>query len=262
MSTATQTPTGCLIHVDAVSKSFSDSSHTRCVLSDISVAIEPGEIVSFIGRSGIGKSTFLRLLSGLTKPDSGGVTINQRSADAARRQKMVGFMPQSPALLSWRTVAQNVNLVRRVNRFASTERFAIDDILRAVGLYGYEGAYPSQLSGGMQHRVALARTIATNAPFLALDEPFSSLDELTRSRLYDLVLQIWSERQCTIAVVTHNLDEAVLLSDRVIVLGGSPATIKGVVRVNGERSRRSALDRGEYAGVLSVLRALLAEDDV
>jgi NitT/TauT family transport system ATP-binding protein len=247
---------GCAIHVDDVSKSFGRDADARQVLDGVSLAVAPGEIVSIIGRSGAGKSTFLRLVCGLMDADSGTVTIAGESPHVAREAKRIGFLPQSPALLPWLTVRRNVSLVQRVNaRHGEADDAA--ELLAEVGLGDVLDAYPAELSGGMQHRVALARALATGAQLLALDEPFGSLDEITRASLYDLLIKEWRQRARTIVLVTHNLDEAVLLSDRIVVLSGSPARVAGVVEVSGERPRQQALDAGAHADVLARTRTLL-----
>lgn len=255
----TDIATGCAVQVAGVSKSFRRHGKQHVVLDNVSLDIGASEIVSIIGRSGVGKSTFLRLVCGLDEADAGSVVVNDVPAGVARQQKDVGFMPQTSALLPWLTVRQNVLLVQKVNVASNRAAIDVDDVLDEVGLLDYAGAHPAQLSGGMRHRVALARALAVGGPLLALDEPFGSLDELTREALYDLVLRTWQHHQRTIVLVTHNLDEAVLLSDRVVVLGGTPAIVKGVVDVPGERPRRDALDEGVYAEVLASIRSLLGD---
>jgi NitT/TauT family transport system ATP-binding protein len=255
------TSAGCFVLVDHVSFSFEQQGVAHPVLSDVSLQVRAGEIISIVGRSGAGKSTLLRLASGLLTPQTGSVQIDGRSADEARQHKTVGFMPQSPALLPWLSVQKNVEMVQRVNP-RSAARFDVEEALRSVGLLEFRHSFPAQLSGGMQHRVALARALAVGGPMLVLDEPFASLDEFTRSALYDLVLQTWAEHRRTMLMVTHNLDEAVLLSDRVVVLSGSPARITEIVEISGARPRRSALDRGEYAAALAALRSALSGEEI
>jgi NitT/TauT family transport system ATP-binding protein len=257
MSSAAFAATGCVIRLDSVSKTFSLAGEQRPVLKDVSLDISSGQIVSLVGRSGVGKSTFLRLIAGLLSPDAGSVEVSGADAGRARRAKKVAFMPQSPALMPWRTVSANVEVVQRVNHSPSRTYRDVEEVLRGVGLYEFRDAYPWQLSGGMQHRVSLARALALDAPLLALDEPFSSLDELTRDSLYDLLIESWSADRRTVVVVTHNLDEAVLLSDRIVVMGGSPASIIDIVDVAGDRPRRGALDAGAYGDALIRLRSLL-----
>jgi NitT/TauT family transport system ATP-binding protein len=252
------TVAGCFVRLDRVSKFFEHGGAVRPVFRNVTLDVRAGEIVSIVGRSGVGKSTLLRVISGLVPADSGEVTIGSDGASQARVAKAVGFMPQSPALLPWLTVYKNVELVQRVNaRF--THELDVKTALRSVGLSEFEHAFPAQLSGGMQHRVALARALAVGGPLLVLDEPFASLDEITRASLYELLLQTWRDEQRTIIVVTHNLDEALLLSDRIVVLSGSPAEVTAVVSVQGDRPRRQSLDRGAYAAELQQLRDRLAE---
>jgi NitT/TauT family transport system ATP-binding protein len=255
----TNSVTAAAISVQSVSKWFGNGDDRRCVLHDVSVDIAPGEIVSIIGRSGVGKSTLLRAIGGLASIDSGTVTVNGMPVAEARSQKMFGLMPQSPALFPWRNVSDNVRLLSEVNNNNGREPMKTTDALATVGLADRAEAMPSELSGGMSQRVAIARALATRAPILLLDEPFSALDEVTRNELYSEVLRLWDDGDHTVILVTHNIVEAVLLSDRVVVLAGTPAEVVDIVEVKGVRPRTQAIDAGHYERFLQQLRTALAQ---
>jgi NitT/TauT family transport system ATP-binding protein len=240
-----------------VSKTFG----RRPVLDDVTLHVGAGEIVAIIGRSGVGKSTMLRLIAGLDTPDTGEVLVNEVSAESARKNKLIGFLPQAPALLPWRTVRDNVSLAVSVNSKASDHGISVGDALASVGLQERDTSYPSELSGGMQQRVALARALVTGAPVLLFDEPFASLDEITRTEMYELVGAVWNDQRHTMLLVTHNISEAVLLSDRVIVMAGSPARIIGEVEIAVPRPRVHALDEGLLHEPVERVRALMQGGD-
>ena len=199
-------------------------------LDGLDLIVERGEFVSLVGPSGCGKSTLLRLVGGLLGPDAGTVTIAGRlGRRGPARARSSGSCPRGPALLPWRTVRQNVRLLTEVNRGAEDHATLRPDeteaLLQEVGLGEFLDAYPSELSGGMQQRVNLVRAFALGAPILLMDEPFAALDELTREGMRFLLLRLWQRTGPTVVFVTHHIPEAVLLSDRVLVMSPRPGRI-------------------------------------
>ena len=244
------------IGVSAVSKVFPSGLEA---LRGVSVDIHPGEFVSCVGPSGCGKSTLLKLIGGLLEPSTGEISVGGRKVSGPRRD--VGVMFQTSVLFPWRTVLENVLLPIEV--FGLERAAAIDKargILRLVGLDGREGAYPRELSGGMQQRAALSRVLITDPPIILMDEPFGALDEFTRERMNLELLRIWSERGQSIIFVTHSINEAVFLSDRIVVMDTLPGRVLAVVEVPLARPRsievmkspefaRTAFEVREYLGV-------------
>jgi len=237
-----------------VSHSF--SSVPGEVLAGVSLQVERGSFTSIIGPSGCGKSTLLRLLAGIGTPDAGTVTLFGRTPLEAAADKRIGLVPQAPALLPWLTVRKNVELPARVNRASErrrrrgagkdggtgsgNRRRAAEAHLDAVGLLDVADRYPTQLSGGMQQRVAIARALAVGPDVLLMDEPFSAVDELTREALRGELLGVWERARTTVVFVTHSVREAVVLSDRVVVMSGRPGRIHDVVGVELPRPRPAA----------------------
>src|SRR2546421_11230819 len=203
------------------------------VLRDIDLEVG-NEVVAVVGRSGSGKTTLLRLIAGLVKPTSGTVDLLGVPPAIARRRKRIGFVAQDARLHPWRTVRENVTLPLEVNRVARTNGHVTpDEWVARMGLSEAIDAYPHQLSGGMRQRVALARSLVIDPEVLLMDEPLASLDELTRDDLRDELLRLWEGRARSVVYVTHDIEEAVLLADRVVVIGGGrPARVRGEVRVS------------------------------
>ena len=202
-----------------------------------------------LGASGSGKTTLLRLIGGLDEPSSGVVEVDGGSPHAARLAKRVGFVPQSPALLPWRTVARNASLLLEVNRDATSDAArSPGDLLAEVGLAEFAEAYPHELSGGMQQRVALVRAMALGAPLLLMDEPFASLDEITREDMRHLLARLCESLSTTVVFVTHSVPEAVYLSDRVVVLSQRPGRVVGIESIDLPRPRQPG--SGGRPGVL------------
>ncbi len=228
----------------SVDKSFQRNGAPAPVLGDISFTIEPGEFVAILGPSGCGKSTILRLIAGLEQPTSGEVAIGGRRVSVTDDRCAVVF--QEPRLLPWRTVAANVALGTR--RRPERQHMRVSRLLAEVGLRDVANVWPHQLSGGMAQRVGLARGLAAEPDVLLLDEPFAALDALTRLKMQDLLLQIRELHAQTVILVTHDIDEALYLADRILILGESPARLVAAHQVDVARPR----DRSNPA--LSTLR--------
>ncbi|MFC7784904.1 MULTISPECIES: ABC transporter ATP-binding protein [unclassified Rossellomorea] len=203
------------------------------ILDNLSIHVEEGEFVSILGPSGSGKSTLFHVIGGLFTPDSGDIQLDGRSINGQRGT--ISYMPQSPSLLPWRTVIENVMLGQELHGKRDREK-AMSMIERA-GLKGYEHAYPGDLSGGMKQRVAFIRALVSPQSFLCLDEPFSALDEFTRLDMQKWLLSIWEEDLSSVLFVTHNIDEALFLSDRIIVLSTRPARVQKEFKVPFPRPR-------------------------
>lgn len=226
------------VFLDQVSKTFTSNRNALRVLHNLSLHVEPGEIVALLGPSGCGKSTVLRIVGGLEPPSAGEVSVGTRPVTTTDERCAVVF--QEPRLLPWRTVAANVALGanRRRGDGAESARDLIDRLLARVGLTEFARVHPHQLSGGMAQRVALARGLAAEPDVLLLDEPFAALDALTRLRMQDLLIEVWSDRKPTVLLVTHDVDEALYLADRVVILGSSrPATVIAQLPVDVPRPR-------------------------
>ncbi|MGM0753288.1 MAG: ABC transporter ATP-binding protein [Bacillota bacterium] len=203
------------------------------ILDNLSIRVEKGEFVSILGPSGSGKSTLFHVIGGLFTPDSGDIQLDGKSINGQRGT--ISYMPQSPSLLPWRTVIENVMLGQELHGKKDREK-ALSMIERA-GLKGYEDAYPDDLSGGMKQRVAFIRALVSPQSFLCLDEPFSALDEFTRLDMQRWLLSIWEEDLSSVLFVTHNIDEALFLSDRIIVLSTRPARVQKEFKVPFPRPR-------------------------
>jgi ABC-type nitrate/sulfonate/bicarbonate transport system ATPase subunit len=225
-----------ILTLDRVGKVWTSQSGNIVALSEISMDIYKGEFISIVGPSGCGKSTLLNILAGLDKPSSGNILL--RGEFKRDNLGHVGYMPQEDLLLPWRNVLDNAILAKEIRgvskEFARNEALAM---MGDFGLSGFENSYPYQLSGGMRQRVALLRTILADNEVMLLDEPFGALDALTRSTMHEWLLSSWESWNKTLILVTHDVEEAVLLSDRVYVLSGHPGFIKSVIPVSIGRPR-------------------------
>jgi NitT/TauT family transport system ATP-binding protein len=206
-------------------------------LKNINLEIQSGQFVTLIGPSGCGKSTLLRILAGLVSASHGSIHLGTLSPSEATACKQVSWMAQNPALLPWHTVYANVAMAQRINPQNSRSLMSPESLLKLVKLDDFSKAYPFTLSGGMQQRVALARTLASGAAIWLMDEPFSALDELTRETLALEVLGLWVRFRTTILWVTHHIQEAVRLADQVLVMSPRPGEICSQIQVSLPRPR-------------------------
>lgn len=238
VSLATTTATDGVV-ISGVTKKFGSENKQVTVLDDVSLTVDRGEFVSVIGPSGCGKSTMLNVVAGLLPEDEGTVSIDGQSVAAARRGKHIGLVPQSPALLPWKTVLDNVRMPMRINKKANVGREMRDpkEILSSFGLDGALEKYPSQLSGGMQQRVAIARAFVFNPGMLLMDEPFSALDEINRDKQRLGLLEFWQANRKSVLFVTHSVPEAIVLSDRIAVMSRHPGRIHEIIDVDLPRPR-------------------------
>jgi NitT/TauT family transport system ATP-binding protein len=222
--------------VAAVTRVYGKGDRAVRALSDVSLTVYKGEFVAVVGPSGCGKSTLLRIIAGLAKPTSGSVRINGEEVSAPRDD--VGLMFQTPTLFEWRTIERNITLPLEVKGDTRVDRSArVQELLNLVGLAGLDKRRPRELSGGMQQRVALCRLLVSDPSLMLLDEPFGALDEFTRERLNIEVAALIEQEERTAVLVTHNVAEAVFLSDRVLVMGTNPGRTLGTVDVNLPRPR-------------------------
>ena len=248
------------ISIRGLSHEYGTNDARVTALTDIELDIDKGEFVSIIGPSGCGKTTLLRIVGGLLTPTLGTVRIDGASPDEARRQRLFGAVFQDAALLPWRTSAENVKLSIELRGPAENDdrRREVDDLLEIVKLDGFHDTYPFQLSGGMRQRVALARALAARPRIILMDEPFGSLDEITRTDMGYELLRIWESRPTTVLFVTHSVAEAVMLSDRVVVLSSRPGEIVDVVDIDLPRPRtQSGEESQEFMEHLALVRGLL-----
>ena len=219
-----------------VTKSFGIAENRLTVLQDINLVIENGQFVSIIGESGCGKTTLLRIAAGLIRPASGDVVMDGTPVIRPRRD--IGFVFQQSVLLEWRTVMENILLPVEIFRLKLSEYHPKAlDLLDMMGLTDFESHYPVQLSGGMQQRVAIARALILEPSVLMMDEPFGALDAITREQMNTELLRIWNLSNTTAVFVTHDIAEAVYLSDRVVVLSSRPGRIKRVFDIDLPRPR-------------------------
>ena len=207
-------------------------------VAEVNLSIRDCEFLALLGPTGCGKSTLLRVIGDLIRPSSGWVEVRGQPAHVARHANEFGFVFQEPALLPWRTAFDNVHLPLEVVDYPVAERRQrCEQLLENVGLLDFKDNYPHELSGGMKQRVAIVRALAWNPSILLMDEPFSSLDELTKAQLQKELLNLWSVERKTIVFVTHNITEAVYLADRIVVMSAHPGRINATIRVELPRPR-------------------------
>src|SRR5947209_1722941 len=239
-STCDESPQPDYLCLEGVSKVYATQDGPVRALDRISVRARRGEFLSVLGPSGCGKSTLLMIAAGLIRPSSGAVIFDGRPVDRARTD--IGIVFQSPVLLEWRTALGNVMLQAEAKKLESRAAQArARDLLRAVGLSGFEEKYPHELSGGMCQRVSLCRALIHDPPQLLMDEPFGALDALTRDQLNLDLQQICAERRMSVLFITHSVPEAVFLSDRIMVMTPRPGRVERVIEVDLPRPRSLAV---------------------
>jgi NitT/TauT family transport system ATP-binding protein len=256
------------VAIDAISKGYRSrlargvpGGADLHVLADISFDVREGELVSLIGASGCGKTTLLRIIAGLVKPDAGAVRVRGQRVMAPHKQVCMVF--QNFGLLPWRTVLANVEFALELDGVAKHQRQSIaEHYIDIVGLRGFERHYPHELSGGMQQRVGIARALTRRPQVLLMDEPFAALDAQTRERLQEDFLRIWKELRTTVVFVTHSIDEALVLSDRIMVFSARPGRVRHVIESPLGEARFAADVRGrpEFAQCSQDIRQMLRSE--
>ena len=250
------------VEVRGLRQVFSSGRQTLAALDRVDLSIDKGSFVSIVGPSGGGKTTLLRAIGGLLSPTAGSVLIDGRPPASAQRRKSIGFVFQGPALLPWRTVISNIQLPLQVNRGASDDRAEDPErLLDTVALERFRDYYPHQLSGGMRQRVALARALVLRPDLLLMDEPLGGLDEITRGAMRYELLRLWELSRPTVIFVTHSIGEAVMLSDRVVVLSSQPGRVLRHMKMDLPRPRTEEMEfSDDFLSLVRELRRTLEID--
>ena len=224
------------VNVEGISMIFSRQGHSNQVLDSINLQIKPGELVCLLGPSGCGKSTLLNIIAGFVRPTAGYVMVDQKPVKKPGADR--GFVFQQYSLLPWKTTFQNIEFGLKIKGVPKSEREdMVGEYLNLVGLAKYRNAYPSQLSGGMQQRASIVRALVNSPSVLLMDEPFAALDAQTRHMMQELLLTIWSTLKTTVIFVTHDIEEAIFLGDRIFVMGVQPGRIKADLEIPLTRPR-------------------------
>ena len=230
---------GASLRIAAVRKEFAkpgEADESTVALEDVSLEIDAGELVSILGPSGCGKSTLLRLLAGLDRPNAGELWVGNEIIHGPSAER--GLVFQDPNLFPWLTVRGNIQSALVARRLLHAKKHEVDEFMRLVGLDAFAGVYPHHLSGGMAQRVALARALINHPKVLLLDEPLGALDAFTRMRMQDEVLRLWKARGTTMLLVTHDIDEAIYMSDRIVIMTPRPGRVERTIPIDLARPRQ------------------------
>ncbi len=250
--------------IESLSKTFEIDGRQVQALQDISLSLEEGEFGALIGPSGCGKSTLLRMVADILQPSSGALSIDGAPPSRVRLNHGIGFIFQDPSLLPWRTALENIRLPLEVVGARGERADATPmELLELVGLKGFEQARPAQMSGGMQQRCAIARALVLKPKVLLLDEPFGALDEITRYRMNLELLRVWAQTRTTALMVTHSIEEAVFMADKIFVMAANPGRVIGQVEVGLSRPRHLAqMNEPSFLEAVSRVRSgLFTEPD-
>ncbi len=253
-----------LIQIESVHKTFGAPRRPVHALDNVNLRVREGEFLALIGPSGCGKTTLLKMLADLLTPSAGQIAIDRRTPADARRQRETAVVFQAPTLMEWRTIAQNIALPLEINATARAARAQrVNELLQMIQLAEFSGHYPHQLSAGMQQQVSIARALAYRPKILLMDEPFGALDEMTRERLGQTLLEIWARERVTIIFVTHSISEAVWLADRVAIFSPRPGCIEKTIAIDLPRPRAPATrETPHYLDLVQqVRRALRVNND-
>ncbi len=248
-----QNMTSGTIEIKDIGKVFGKAPSEVIALQKINATIQPGEFVSIVGPSGCGKTTLLRIIVGLETPTSGAILLDNQKITGTSYER--GLVFQDPTLFPWLDVYHNVASGLVARKVYHEKKEEVDEFIKLVGLSGFEKSHPHQLSGGMAQRVALARALLNHPKVLLLDEPLGALDAFTRMQMQDEILRIWKERQTTMILITHDVDEAIYMSDRIIIMSPRPGKIQEILPV--EISRPRARNNPELFAVRSKILELL-----
>ncbi|WP_410764541.1 ABC transporter ATP-binding protein [Haloferax sp. DFSO60] len=245
-----------VVSVESLGKTYESDRRTVRALADVNFSVEDGEFVCIVGPSGCGKTTLFRIIAGLEDATAGVVKLDGSPVSGPGTDR--GMVFQEYGLFPWRTVAENVAFGLEEQGIEEPTRSArVDEMLQLVGLDGFSDAYPKELSGGMKQRVGIARALAVDPELLLMDEPFGAVDAQTRDMLHGELLDIWSETDKTVLFVTHDVEEAVTLADRVVVMAADPGRVREIVSIDIDRPRGRT--ESEFAEYVEQIRDLIGE---
>ena len=255
----TRDPSETAVEVVGVSHTYrTESGKDVEALRDVSFFVGQGEFLGIVGPSGCGKTTLLNIIAGLVRPTKGRVLVEGKPTQEELRRRRIGLVFQDPALLAWRDTEGNVRLPLEVANGGKSGTDKVRDLIKLVGLEGFERNFPKELSGGMRSRVSIARALSTSPAILLMDEPFGSLDEMTAHQLNSELLRVWSSLQPTVVLVTHSISQAVFMSDRIIVLSRRPGCIVQNIVVDLPRPRRDCLlEQSRFVEIEAAVRHAL-----